>query len=156
MARSSTEAEYKSLAHASADISWVQMLLKDLHVSLISTPTLWCDNISAIALASNPVFHARTKHIEVDYHYVRDKVVNRELLVRHVSTTDQVADIFTKPLSSARFNYLQSKLTVTKLPMSLRGSINSHISSSAIGNAKSNAANSAKELENTKQCNQRL
>ena len=57
------------------------MLLKDLGVFLRTLPILWCDNISALALASNPVFHARTKHIEVDYHFVREKVLRRDLLL---------------------------------------------------------------------------
>ena len=73
---------------------------------------LWCDNVSALALAFNPVFHARTKHIEVDYHFVREKVVNRDIIVKFISTLDQVADIFTKGLSSSRFVYLKSKLMV--------------------------------------------
>ena len=82
---------------------------------------IWCDNLSAIAIASNPVFHARTKHVEVDYHYVREKVVNKELQVLFVHTADQVADIFTKGLSASRFHFLVSKLPVLPRPLSLRG-----------------------------------
>lgn len=61
---------------------------------------LWCDNVSALDLASNPVFHARTKHIEVDYHFIREKVLNGDILVKFISILDQVADIFTKGLPS--------------------------------------------------------
>jgi hypothetical protein len=75
------------------------MLFKELRIVLSAPPVLWCDNISALALASNPVFHARTKHIEVDYHFVREKVLNRDILIKFISTSDQVADIFTKGLS---------------------------------------------------------
>ena len=84
------------------------MLFKEVQVPLPSTPILWCANVSALALASNPVFHARTKHIKVDYHFVREKVLNREILVEFISTVDQVADIFT----NACFAHLTSKLMV--------------------------------------------
>ena len=84
------------------------MLFKEVQVPLPSTPILWCANVSALALASNPVFHARTKHIKVDYHFVREKVLNREILVKFISTVDQVADIFT----NACFAHLTSKLMV--------------------------------------------
>lgn len=78
VARSSTEAEYKALANATAELVWLMQLLQHLHVSPSnSIPTLWCDNSSAISLASNPVFHARTKHVEVDFHFVREKVLQK-------------------------------------------------------------------------------
>jgi hypothetical protein len=70
VSRSSTEAEYRSLASATAEVFWIRMVLKDLGLFLPNPPILWCDNLSALALASNPVFHARTKHIEVDYHFI--------------------------------------------------------------------------------------
>uniref|UniRef100_A0A2N9J7Z1 Reverse transcriptase Ty1/copia-type domain-containing protein n=1 Tax=Fagus sylvatica TaxID=28930 RepID=A0A2N9J7Z1_FAGSY len=75
MSRSSTEAEYRALANCTVDLSWVRMILKDLDIFLRSLPTIWCDNLSALALASNPVFHARTKHIEVDYHFIWEKLM---------------------------------------------------------------------------------
>ena len=64
---------------------------------------IWVENTSVIALASNPVLHARTKHIELDMHFVRDKVLNQEIELRHVPTADQIADIFIKPLSHQPF-----------------------------------------------------
>ncbi|PKI35327.1 hypothetical protein CRG98_044277 [Punica granatum] len=69
VARSSTESEYKSLANATAEILWLQSLLRELGVSQCHPPTLWCDNISVFYLTANPIFHARTKHIEIDYHF---------------------------------------------------------------------------------------
>lgn len=99
VARFSTEAKCRCLAHTAAEISWLRTLLHDFRIFLHHIPLIWCDNISAIALASNPVFHACTKHIEVDYHYICEKVVNNDLAVRFVHSKDQIADIFTKELS---------------------------------------------------------
>ena len=91
VARSSTESEYRCLAHTAAELSWLRMLFKDLQIPLFHVPTIWCENISAISLASNPVFHARTKQIEVDYHFIREKVLHKDLQVRNISTVDQVS-----------------------------------------------------------------
>lgn len=124
VARSITEAEYRALAHTTAEIVWLQQLLKDLHVPLDGVPVVFCDNLSAIALASNLVFHARTKHIEVDYHFVREKVLAQQVSLHRVSSEAQVADIFTKPLVVARFQGLTSKLKIQSLPLSLKGAIN--------------------------------
>ena len=74
-----------------------------MSVYLPSAPTMRCNNTSAIALASNPVFHNRTKHIEVDYHFVRERVVRGDLHLHFISTEDQLANLFTKPLSTQRF-----------------------------------------------------
>lgn len=112
VARSSTEAEYRSLASTAAKLTWLRMLLHELRIPLTTVPHIWCDNISAISLASNPVFHARTKHIEGDHHFVREKVVIKELQVHHISSLDQPVDIFTKSLSSHRFKLLRDKLMV--------------------------------------------
>ena len=88
VARSSTEAEYRALASTVAELCWIRMILKDLGVYLSLPPMLWCDNVSTLALASNPVFHARTKHIEVDYHFIREKVLNKDLQINFISTHD--------------------------------------------------------------------
>jgi hypothetical protein len=129
VSRSSTEAEYRALALTTAELFWLRMLFKELGICLHRAPTLWCDNVSALALASNPVFHARTKHIEVDYHFIREKVVNGDILLKFISTLDQTADIFTKRLSKAQFAALKSKLMVTSLPIRLRGDVSVRISS---------------------------
>lgn len=83
---------------------------------------IWCENVGAIFLTSNPVFHARMKHIEVYYDYIREKLVWKELVVRFISTVDQLADIFTKGLTSHHFSVL-NKLRDHPQPISLRGVI---------------------------------
>uniref|UniRef100_A0A2N9FFC2 Reverse transcriptase Ty1/copia-type domain-containing protein n=1 Tax=Fagus sylvatica TaxID=28930 RepID=A0A2N9FFC2_FAGSY len=113
VSRSSTESEYRALATASAEVCWIRTLLKELGIYLSQPPTLWCDNVSALAIASNPVFHARTKHIEVDFHFIRERVLRKDLVVKFVSTIDQLADIFTKSLPTQRFLDLQRNLTVS-------------------------------------------
>lgn len=107
---SSTEAEYCSLASATSNIIWIHSLFAELYISLKEPSTLWCDNQSEIALARNPVLHARFKHVELDFYFVRDQVKKQLLAVQYVPTTDQLADLLTKPLSSPRFAYLRAKL----------------------------------------------
>lgn len=114
-------AEYRALAHTAADVTWVQQLLLDLHVPPTLPHLVWCDNQSAIALASNPIFHARIKHDEVDYHFIREKVLSKQILVQHIGSLAQIADTFTKSLGVARFLFLKSKLMVIDTPISLRG-----------------------------------
>ena len=76
---SSTKTKYRALASSAIELCWIRMLLKDFGVFLHARPILWCDNVSTLAIASNPVFHARTKHIEVDYHFVRERVLRHDL-----------------------------------------------------------------------------
>jgi hypothetical protein len=107
-----------------AELYWLHLLFKDLQLPLLSHPIIWCDNIGALALAFNPVFHARTNHIEVDVHFIREKVANKDVHLKFISIVDQVADIFTKGLSSVRFNFLKDKLMVCLPSTSLKGDVN--------------------------------
>ena len=131
VSRSSTEAEYRSMAMATAEVYWLRMLLKELGMCLSRSPVLWCDNVGAIALASNPVFHARTKHVEIDYHFIREKILNGDITVKYVATDDQLADVFTKGQTSIRFRILRNKLLVCLLPISLQGGVRPGQSSTA-------------------------
>ncbi|KAI0496329.1 hypothetical protein KFK09_022645 [Dendrobium nobile] len=98
------------------DIIWIRRLLADFQFSVDTPTSLYCDNVSAIILAHNPVFHARTKHIEVDYHFIRDCIKSATVTILHINSQDQIADIFTKALPRLRFAGLRSKLQVTPSP----------------------------------------
>ncbi|KAH9699250.1 hypothetical protein KPL71_024275 [Citrus sinensis] len=121
--KSSTESEYRALASAASEIAWLKSLFLEMGVCCVERPTVWCDNMSAIELVKNPVFHSRTKHIEIDVHFIRDKVLAGNLKICYVPSEDQIADILTKPLSSPQFNYLRDKLNVFPCPLSLRGAV---------------------------------
>ncbi|CAL1377327.1 unnamed protein product [Linum trigynum] len=112
VARSSTEAEYKALATLAAEIIWIESLLHEIGISLPFLTKLWCDNLGATYLSANPVFHSRNKHMEIDFHFVCERVVVGQLLVRYISTEDQLADLLTKPLPRQRFHHFKCKLKV--------------------------------------------
>ncbi|KAJ1698573.1 hypothetical protein LUZ63_007085 [Rhynchospora breviuscula] len=127
VSRSSTEVEYRSMDVTAAEIMWIQSILTELGHKNTSLPALWCDNLSATFLASNLVFHARTKHIELDYHFVREKLTAKQLMINFICSEDQIADVFTKSLAKARFTVLRSKLTVCSEQLSLRGPVETQI-----------------------------
>nr|KYP49046.1 Copia protein [Cajanus cajan] len=111
VARSSTEAEYRALAQAVTEVLWIQSLLQELKVRL-NTPMVLCDNQSTVALSHNPVLHSRSKHMELDIFFVREKVISKALVVSHIPSQHQYADLLTKALSPKRFLSLRSKLNV--------------------------------------------
>ncbi|CAL9023862.1 unnamed protein product, partial [Prunus brigantina] len=121
VSRSSTEAEYRALAIAATKLAWIRQLFCDLYVSLHIPPLIHCDNISAISLASNPVFHSRMKHLQIDYHFVRERVIRGDLLVQHVSSADQFADILTKGLSTPLFQHQCSNLMLGSSKPAIEG-----------------------------------
>ena len=120
---SSTEAEYRGAAVAACEVAWLQMLLGDLGIQVQVPVVIHCDNLSSIQLARNPVFHARTKHIEVHYHFVRERVLAGDIDLTYVGTDEQVADIFTKALGAEKLRRFRAMLGVQEMALSLRGSV---------------------------------
>ena len=110
VALSSTEAEYRSATMAAQESTWLKQLMKDLRQPTEYQVRIFCDNLSSIRLAENPVFHARTKHIEVHYHYIREKVLEGEIEMVPIKTEEQNADIFTKGLQRRKFEKFREAL----------------------------------------------
>ena len=96
-----------------AEICWLRSVLNDLHIIHTLPIQVFCDNISATYLATNPVNHARTKHLEVDLHFVRERVHWGDIQIRHISSHSQLADIFTKSLLTSSFCTLRNNLGIT-------------------------------------------
>ncbi|KAA3477498.1 Retrovirus-related Pol polyprotein from transposon TNT 1-94 [Gossypium australe] len=113
--RSTAEAEYRSLAHVTAEIVWLQSLLTELGVSTQNKALVWCDSSTVVAVVSNPVMHSKFKHVDLDLFFVREKVVEGSLQVGHVSSQDQIADVLTKPLSVGLFDKFRSRLIVISI-----------------------------------------
>ncbi|KAK2387257.1 putative mitochondrial protein [Trifolium repens] len=110
VSRSSSEAEYRALAAATCELQWLLYLFKDLQLTCTKSPVLYCDNRSSIHIAANPVFHERTKHLEIDCHIVREKLHAGVMKLLPVPSQHQLADFFTKALLPQPFNLLLSKL----------------------------------------------
>ncbi|KAK2350679.1 hypothetical protein QL285_021927 [Trifolium repens] len=110
VALSSAEAEYRAMAAASKEIAWLKNLLLELKLGDLQATKLICDNQAALHIASNPVFHERTKHIEIVCHFVSDKVLSGEITTYFVKSEDQLADMFTKSLKGSRVDYICNKL----------------------------------------------
>ncbi|KAM0003587.1 putative RNA-directed DNA polymerase [Helianthus debilis subsp. tardiflorus] len=116
VSRSSAEAEYRGVANAVAEATWLRNLLLELHVPLQRASVVYCDNVSAVYLSNNPVQHQHTKHVEIDIHFVREKVRVGHIRVLHVPSSSQYTDIFTKGLSRELFQSFRSSLTVCSAP----------------------------------------
>ncbi|RVX02348.1 Retrovirus-related Pol polyprotein from transposon RE1 [Vitis vinifera] len=110
VARSSAEAEYRAMALATCELIWLRHLLQELRFGKDEQMKLICDNQAALHIASNPVFHERTKHIEVDCHFIREKIASGCVATSFVNSNDQLADIFTKSLRGPRIKYICNKL----------------------------------------------
>lgn len=109
---SSAEAEYRSMAYTLHELKWLKRMLHAFGISTKGPMRMFCDSQTAIHIAKNPVFHERTKHIENDYHQVRDAVQDKLITTEHISTKEQSADILTKALPSTTFTYLLFKLGI--------------------------------------------
>ncbi|XP_071712323.1 uncharacterized mitochondrial protein AtMg00810-like [Rutidosis leptorrhynchoides] len=119
--RSSAEAEYRGVANAVFETCWIRNLLREFHFLLSTSTLVYCDNVSVVYMSGNPVQHQRTKHIEIDIHFVRDLVLKVHVRVLHVPSRYQYADIFTKELPSALFDEFRSSLCVPSAPASTAG-----------------------------------
>ena len=110
VARSSAEAEYRAMAAATCELVWIKQLLRELKFGETGKMELVCDDQATFHIASNPVFHERTKHIEIDCQFVREKILFGDIVTNFVKSSDQLADIFTKSLTSPRIDYICNKL----------------------------------------------
>lgn len=115
VSRSSCEVEYRALAATVCELLWISYILRDLQVKLKIPVNRWCDNKSAIHITQNPVFHERTKHLDIDCHFVRDKYKDGFILPKYIPTKQQLADLFTKGLCGPQFQHLLSKMNLNDI-----------------------------------------
>lgn len=113
VACSYVEAEYRSMGSTTREILWLTYLLRDFNIEYTLSVSLMCDNNAALHIAANPVFHERTKHLELDCHVVREKYQKGLILPQYISSQAQLADIFTKSLAKPQFLQLISKLCLS-------------------------------------------
>jgi transposase InsO family protein len=112
---STTEVEYIAAATCCTQVLWMIQTLADLEVKYTAPIPIHCDNTSAISVSKNLVFHSKTKHIPIKYHFLREQVTNTVVSLHYIPSKDQIVDIFTKPLAKSQFEYLRQKLGVTPL-----------------------------------------
>ncbi|XP_042753565.1 uncharacterized mitochondrial protein AtMg00810 isoform X1 [Lactuca sativa] len=123
VSRSSCESEYKAMTTTATEIVWITHLLRELHALPPDRPTILCDNKSALFMTQNPVSHKHAKHIDLDYHFIRELVSSGKLFTKFVPTNLQVADIFTKSLSRLQFETFRTMLRLGPPPFQLKGGI---------------------------------
>lgn len=112
VATSTAEAEYRSMAMAVCEVLWVKQLLRELGLKQIEATPIMCDNQAALAIAANPVHHEKTKHVEIDCHFIREQVTAGSICLTYVSSSNQVADVLTKVLNVDQHQFLLSKMGV--------------------------------------------
>ncbi|GJW14063.1 ribonuclease H-like domain-containing protein [Tanacetum coccineum] len=121
LSRSSAEAGYRGVANVVVETAWIRNLLCELHTPLFTAILVYCDNVSVVYMSANPVQHQRTKHIEIDIHFVRDFVALRQVCVLHVPSKFQYADIFTKGIPTTLFIEFCSSLNIRRSPAHTEG-----------------------------------
>jgi hypothetical protein len=109
---STTEIEYKAASLAAQKCVWLRRLIEDIYSSIHKPTIIYGDNQSALKLTTNPVCHARTKHIEIEHHFIRENVLMGSIEVLKVRSKDNIADIFTKSLSKGPFEFLRKELGI--------------------------------------------
>jgi hypothetical protein len=125
IALSNTKVKYRGATIAPCEVIWLQKLFSDLGQSVDVLIVIYYDNISSILLVNNPVYHARTKHIEMQYHFIKKKVLAREINFVHVSIEDQVVDIFIKALGTTKLRKFRKILGGLEVDLILRGDVES-------------------------------
>ena len=121
VAMSSAEDEYRAMTLETCELIWRKQLLQDLRFGKDGQMMFVCDNQAALHIASNPVFHEMTKHIEVDYHFIREKIASRYMIISFVNLSNQLADIFTKSLRGPRIRFISNKLDAYNLYALIEG-----------------------------------
>jgi hypothetical protein len=123
VALSSTKAEYKGATIVTCEIVWLHKLFSNLGHLVDAHVVIYCDNINSILFVNNPVYNARAKYIEVDYHFIKETIIGREINLIHVSSENQVASIFTKALGTNMLRKFRKMFCVLKVDLSLKGNV---------------------------------
>jgi len=110
VARSTAEAEYRAMEPLTCELTWVKQFLQEINFCDIQTMKMYCDNQVVIHIASNPTFHERTKHIEINCYFVREELLTKEICTKFVRSNDQLANVFTKSLREPQIEFIYSKL----------------------------------------------
>ena len=139
----SSKSEFRVMAHATVEVTWLVRMWDELGVNQLQHVTIHCDNQSALHIARNLVFHKCIEHIDIDCHFTREKGMEGLISSTYLPTSDQLADVFTKFLPSAKFNQLLSKLGMFYPMPSLRGDVKTTYSSSTEALDQSNVVDSS-------------
>ncbi|MCO5597417.1 hypothetical protein L7F22_051495 [Adiantum nelumboides] len=121
IALSSTKVEYRGATVVAREVAWLEMLLQDLEIQVQDLVVIYYDNLNSIQLARNPVSHAHTKHIEVHYHFIKERVLDGDIDLAYVGTEDQAANLFTKALGVEKLRRFRGMLGLRDMALSLRG-----------------------------------
>jgi len=116
VAKSTVEAEYRAMSYTTFELEWLSYILHDLCVPVSLPFTLYCGNKAAMHIIENSVFHERKKHVRIDCHYTRDKILEGFLKTAYVTSQEQLGDIMTKPLGEYQHNFLSFKLGLMDTP----------------------------------------
>ena len=121
VALSTIEVKYVDACMSSCEVVWMWKLLSDLFDLQLEVTCIFCDNQSCVKLSENPVFHDKSKHIEIKYHYIKDMVQRREVKLQYVATNEKIVDVLMKPLARVKFEYFKEKIGVLKIKFPSKG-----------------------------------
>lgn len=115
VSRSSAETELCALAQGICEGLWLKRIMEELRMNIQLPVEIYCDNISAISMAENPTQHDKSKHVEINRHFIQENIENKIIHLKHIPSNQQAADIFTKPISIQTFVSLVNKLGCTNI-----------------------------------------